>query len=55
MINNMSSNCKNYMVLIRMIVMEGLCQNVRVFAKYVHTEDNGISDSLRRMDFPRFR
>ena len=35
MINNASSKCKNCMVLLRMIVLEGLVCNTRVFARYV--------------------
>ena len=33
MINNSSSRCKNCIVLIRLIVLEGLLHNVRVFIK----------------------
>ena len=32
MINNMSSSCKNCMILIRIITLEGLKQNTRIFA-----------------------
>ena len=38
MINNASSKCKNCMVLIRMIVLEGLVCNTGVFAKYVRSK-----------------
>ena len=54
MINNSSSNCKNCMVLIRIITMAGLKHNIRIFAKHVKTTDNSISDSLSRMQFKRF-
>ena len=55
MVNNSSSKCKNCMVLIRLITLESLLQNVRVSAKWVSMENNGLSDSLSRLDFERFR
>ena len=54
MLNKSSSRCKNCMVLLRLITLESMVQNVRVFAKHVNTKDNGLSDSLSRMDFKRF-
>ena len=54
MINNSSSKCKNCMVLIRMIVLEGLVCNTRVFAKYVSSKDNGKADALSRFQWNRF-
>ena len=55
MINKNSSRCKNCMVLMRMLVAESLLWNVRVYAKYVNTKDNGKADALSRLDFKRFR
>ena len=55
LINNSSSKCKNCMVLLRLITMEGLLKNVRIFAKHVGTKDNGKPDALSRLDFTRFR
>ena len=55
MINNSSSKCKNCMMLIRLITIECLLHNVRITAKYVASEENGLTDSLSRMDFKRFR
>ena len=55
MVNSSTSKCKNCMVLIRLLVLESMARNVRVYAKYVNTKDNGLSDSLSRMDFKRFR
>ena len=54
MINNSSLSCRNYMVLIRLIVLEGLLHNTRVFAWYVGTKENGKADALSRLDFDRF-
>ena len=55
MINSMSSTCKNCMVLIRILVLEGLRQNIKIFAKHVKSEANDFSDSLSRLQFNRFR
>ena len=54
MMNNSSSKCKKCMVLLRLITAEYIFRNVRVFAKYVGTKDNGKADALRRLDFKRF-
>ena len=54
MINHSSSGCRNCMVLIRIIVLESLFNNVRVKAKHVRSEMNGIADSLSRFQFKRF-
>ena len=54
MINNMSSSCKNCMVLIRHITLEGLIRIVRVFAKHVRTDLNGPSDALSHLQFQHF-
>ena len=55
MINNTSSGCRNCMVLLRIIVLEGLKHNVRIFAKHVKSEDNDISDSLSRFKWNKFK
>ena len=43
------------MVLIRLIVLEGLRWNVRIFARHVRTDENDIADSLRRLQWCRFK
>ena len=43
------------MVLIRIITLESLLRNIRVYAKYVNTKANGVADSLPRLEFSRFR
>ena len=53
MVNNTTSSCKNCMVLIRVPVLKCLIHNVRVFAKYVNTRDNEISDALSRGQMSR--
>ena len=48
MINLTTTSCKNYMVLIRAIVLKGLIENVRVFARHVRGVNNGLADDLSR-------
>ena len=43
------------MVLIRIVTLESLKTNSRVYAKYVPTKLNGKADALSRMDFKRFK
>ena len=54
MINKSTSKCKNCMVLIRLLVVEGINKNVRVYAKHVGTKENGKADALSRLDMDRF-
>ena len=55
MINNSTSSCKNCMILLRMIILESLVYNSRVYARYVRSKDNGKADALSRLQFKRFR
>ena len=38
MVNSSSSSCKNYMYLIRLLVLDGLINNRRVFVEHIRTE-----------------
>ena len=55
MINRSTSSCKNCLKLVRLIVMEGLVNNTRVFANYINTKQNDLADALSRRQFGRFR
>ena len=55
MINNSTSKCKQCMVLIRMIVLESLILNARVYARFVRSKDNGKADALSHLQWDRFR
>ena len=55
MIKNSSTSCRNCMILIRIIVLEGLLHNVNISAEWVATGDNGKADALSRLEFQRFR
>ena len=53
-INNMSSSCGNCMRLLRLLTLNNLIFNRRIFAKYVRSVDNDLSDALSRLQFNRF-
>ena len=55
MINHSTSSCSNLMLLIRLIVLESMVQNVRVYAKYVKSKGNAKADAISRLQFNRFR
>ena len=42
------------MVLIRIIVLESMVRNTRVFARHVGTKQNGKADALSRLNFKKF-
>ena len=54
MINNMVSKCQHCMKLIRLIILDNLINNRRVYAKYVSSLDNFLSDALSRLQFDHF-
>ena len=54
MINNMTSFCKNCMVLIRVLVLNGLKFNRKLTACYISTKDNFLSDPLSWNQMSRF-
>ena len=54
MINKNTSSCDRCLNLIRLIVLESMMQNVRVFATYVTSKGNKLADLLSRMKLPSF-
>ena len=54
MINIISTSCKNCMVLIRILVLKGLVENVRIFARHVKGVRNTLADSLSRNKISHF-
>ena len=54
MINNTASNCKNCMLLLRIIVLKGLIHNVHIRAKHVVGVSNNLADFLSRMKKDKF-
>ena len=55
MINYTTRSCKNCMVLIRIIVLKGLLENVRIFARHVKGVKNKFADSLSRDKIAYFK
>ena len=55
MINNNSSKCRNCMILIRIIVLEGMLNNTKINAKHVTGETNIYADRLSRLNYKEFR
>ena len=54
MVNNTTSSCKSCMVLIRLIVMESMVQNVRLYVKYITSAKNEIADALSQQQWMQF-
>ena len=54
MVNNITSGCKNYMVLLRLLVLNRLLHNRRLQVCHVRSKDNGISDALSILQYKRF-
>ena len=42
------------LVLLRLITLEGMLHNVRIFSKHVKTEENVLADALSRGQMSRF-
>ena len=55
MVNSITSSCPNCMHLLRLLVLNGLQFNRRVFASYIDTKSNFLVDALSRDDLKRFR
>ena len=55
MINASSSGCKNCMILIRLLTLNCLQYNRRVFAKHVPGRKNSLSDALSRLRIAKFK
>ena len=53
-INSSGSKCKNCMYLLRVLMLDNLVNNLRVFAKYINTKKNYLSDALSRMKINKF-
>ena len=54
MINTTSSKCKNCMVLIRLIVLQGLIHNTTIQARHVSGKLNKFADYLSRLKYKQF-
>ena len=54
MINKQSFTCKICMVLLRIITLQCMIDNTRLYATHVGTRANGRADALSRNDYHRF-
>ena len=54
MINSLSSGCKQCMLLLRLLTLNNLQHNRRVFCQYVETYNNYLADALSRLQIKRF-
>ena len=48
MINLTTTSCRNCMVLIRILVLKGMIENVRIFCRHVAGKKNILADNLSR-------
>ena len=53
-VNSLTSGCKNCMYLLRMLTLNNLRFNQRVFVKYVKSKDNKWADPISRMKLSYF-
>lgn len=54
MVNNGTSRCKTCMHFLRILTSCTMRHQIRVFVKYVKSEDNSRADALSRLDFCKF-
>ena len=54
MLNNLVSSCRHCMHLLRILVLNGLQFNHRIFAVYVRSSANDLANSLSRGQWARF-
>ena len=54
MVNALTSSCKNCMYLIRLLTLNNLVNDRRVFVRHLRSEENYLLDTLSRMKFKKF-
>ena len=54
MVNNCASSCKNCMYLLRLIMLDNLTYNRRIFVSYIKSADNDLSDVLSHLQLQHF-
>ena len=53
-VNSLTSKCKQSMKLVRMLTMDNLKNNRKIYVKYVKSRDNTLADALSRLDLKKF-
>ena len=54
MVNNLTSSCEQCMKLIRILTLDNLKHDRRVFVRHIEGRKNVLSDALSRLQFDRF-
>ena len=54
MVNSLTSKCPQCMKLIRLITLDGIIRNRRVFVQYIASKSNLLPDALSRLNFEKF-
>ena len=54
MVNNGASSCMQCLKLIRILVLQMIRSNSRIFVQYISTQKNFLADALSRIDLVRF-
>ena len=54
MVNSLVSHCKPCMKILRLIALDGIKYNHRVYVKYVKSKENILADALSRFEFKKF-
>ena len=54
MVNNSASTCEHCMKLIRIITLDNIKANRRLFVSHTSTGDNYLADALSRLNFKKF-
>ena len=54
MVNSFTSRCPKCMKILRLLALDGIKYNRRVFVKYVKSKANTLADTLSRLDYRKF-
>ena len=54
MVNSLTAKCRNCMYLLRLLALNNLVNNRKIFVKYIWSGDNDLSDALSRLQFTGF-
>ena len=53
-INDLTGSCKQSMKLIRLLALDNIKYNRRIFVRHVESKSNILADALSRLNFKRF-
>ena len=55
MINQMTTSCPNCMILLKILILKGMTENIRIFAKHLRSQENKYADWLSRNRIELFK